>query len=71
MSNRAAVEGVGRQRPVPVHAQPDLCRADPDYLGVTAAFGGLCMAVMLLPALVIMRYGVIAREERYLEAKFA
>lgn len=40
------------------------------YLGVTAAFGALWMAAMLLPALVIMRYGVIAREERYMEAKF-
>ena len=40
------------------------------YLGVTAVFGGLWMAAMLLPALVIMRYGVIAREELYMEAKF-
>ena len=40
------------------------------YLGVTAAFGGVWMAAMLVPALLVMRYGVIAREERYLESKF-
>ena len=40
------------------------------YLGITASVGGLWMAVLLLPVLVVMHYGVIAREERYLEAKF-
>ncbi len=40
------------------------------HLGIAAAFGGLWVAAMLVPALVTLRYGVIAREERYLEAKF-
>jgi protein-S-isoprenylcysteine O-methyltransferase Ste14 len=40
------------------------------HLGVAAAFGGLWVAAMLVPALITLRYGVIAREERYLEAKF-
>ena len=40
------------------------------YLCLTAAFGGVWVAVLLLPTLVTMRYGVIAREERYLEGKF-
>ncbi len=40
------------------------------YLGITAAFGGVWAAATLLLALVVMHYGVIAREERYMEAKF-
>lgn len=40
------------------------------YLAMTAAFGGLWMIAWLLPVLVTMRYGVIAREERYLEHLF-
>jgi protein-S-isoprenylcysteine O-methyltransferase Ste14 len=40
------------------------------YLGVTAVFGGIWMAAMLSLALLVMRHGVIAREERYLEGKF-
>jgi protein-S-isoprenylcysteine O-methyltransferase Ste14 len=50
---------------------------NPIYLGLTALYVGLAFvantwwAVILLPAVLItMRYGVIAREERYLEAKF-
>lgn len=40
------------------------------YLGITAAFGGAWMFAMLLPTLMTLQYGVILREERYLEAKF-
>lgn len=40
------------------------------YLGVTAAFGGLWVLAMLAPVVVALRYGVIRREESYLEAKF-
>lgn len=50
---------------------------NPDYLGqalVTAGLGLLFAApwvfVMLVPALLVLRYGVIAREERYLERLF-
>ena len=39
-------------------------------LGITAAFGGVWMFAALLPTLMAMQYGVILREERYLEAKF-
>jgi len=50
---------------------------NPLYLGlalILAAIGigldSLWVLAMLAPALVVIRYGVIAREERYLEAKF-
>lgn len=40
------------------------------YFAVTAAFGGLWVLVMAIPAVVGLHYGVIRREERYLEDKF-
>ena len=40
------------------------------YLGIAAAVDSPWFLATLVPVLVIMRYGVIAREERYLEAKF-
>ncbi len=50
---------------------------NPIYIGLTAAYAGVGIAVdapwvwvLLLPTLVVMHYGVIVREERYLERKF-
>lgn len=50
---------------------------NPMYLGVTAAYAGLALAlanawalILLLPVLVVMDRLVIAREEPYLEARF-
>lgn len=50
---------------------------NPLYVALTLFYGAVAMAagniwalVLLVPALVVIRYGVIAREERYLEAKF-
>ena len=40
------------------------------YLGIGIAADSIWILGLLLPTLVIMHYGVIAREERYLEAKF-
>ncbi len=40
------------------------------YLGITAYFGGFWTVAMLAPVLTVLYFGVIAREERYLEAKF-
>jgi len=40
------------------------------YLAITLAVDSLWVLVLLLPVLAVMRWGVIAREERYLEAKF-
>jgi protein-S-isoprenylcysteine O-methyltransferase Ste14 len=38
--------------------------------GVALAVNSLALLVMIAPWAVVMRYGVIAREERYLEGKF-
>ena len=50
---------------------------NPIYIGLTAVYAGIGVAadaplvwLLLLPALVVMHYGVILREERYLERKF-
>jgi len=40
------------------------------YLGLAAGFGGAWALAMLAPVLAILYFGVIAREERYLETKF-
>lgn len=39
-------------------------------LGIAAAADNAWVVVLLVPTLVVLRYGVIAREERYLEGKF-
>ncbi len=50
---------------------------NPMYVGLTLAYAGIGIAantlsvlVLLIPLLALMRYGVIAREEAYLERKF-
>lgn len=40
------------------------------YLGVAALCNSLWMGLLLVPVLGILRFGVIGREERYLERKF-
>ncbi len=40
------------------------------HAGLGIAAGSLWILAMLMPALLVIRLGVIAREERYLEAKF-
>ncbi|MEX2630517.1 MAG: isoprenylcysteine carboxylmethyltransferase family protein [Tistlia sp.] len=40
------------------------------YLGVLLAAGGPLTLLLLAPLLAVVRYGVIGREERYLEARF-
>ncbi len=39
-------------------------------IGIAIAVDGLWLVIMLIPTLIVMTYGVIRREERYLEAKF-
>ena len=48
------------------------------YLGMSLLFTGLAIAVrgswvliLVLPLVLILRYGVVAREESYLERRFA
>jgi protein-S-isoprenylcysteine O-methyltransferase Ste14 len=50
---------------------------NPDYIGQALVVGGLAflldipwMLICLVPALLIVRYGVIATEERYLQRRF-
>lgn len=50
---------------------------NPIYLGLTALYVGLAFVantwwalILLIPVILVMRRGVIAREERYLESKF-
>ena len=40
------------------------------YLGLTLAFNTWWGIVGLVPLLIVMHYGVVVREERYLEQKF-
>ncbi len=40
------------------------------YLGIAIAIDSPVIALLLVPVLLVMRYGVIGREERYLEANF-
>jgi len=40
------------------------------YLGLAIGYGSLWLLILLAPLLIVMRHGVIAREERYLEGKF-
>ena len=40
------------------------------YVGIAVATDGLWQMLLIVPLLVVMRFGVIAREERYLESKF-
>ena len=50
---------------------------NPGYLGMAITYVGITLAAaapwalsMLVPAVLVIRYGVIAREERYLERRF-
>jgi protein-S-isoprenylcysteine O-methyltransferase Ste14 len=50
---------------------------NPIYLSMTLIYVGIAIAaasgwslILLIPVLLLIRYGVIAREERYLERKF-
>jgi protein-S-isoprenylcysteine O-methyltransferase Ste14 len=50
---------------------------NPDYIGQTLMYAGIALAtnswwplLLLPPALLTIHYGVVRREERYLEAKF-
>jgi protein-S-isoprenylcysteine O-methyltransferase Ste14 len=40
------------------------------YAGVAIAYGKTATLVFLIPCLIVMHYGVITREERYLDGKF-
>jgi len=39
-------------------------------VGLTLSINSLWLLLLLIPMLAILRWGIIAREERYLETKF-
>ena len=50
---------------------------NPIYLGMFLLYAGICVAaqspwilILMMPLAITIRYGVVAREERYLETKF-
>jgi protein-S-isoprenylcysteine O-methyltransferase Ste14 len=60
-----------------VHAGPYRFSRNPIYLGMMVALVGLAIAfnsfwplITLVPFALVIRYGVVAREEAYLERKF-
>jgi len=60
-----------------VRSGPYRFSRNPDYAGQALVTGGLGLALgsgwvllMLVPGMLLVRYGVIAREEQYLEARF-
>jgi protein-S-isoprenylcysteine O-methyltransferase Ste14 len=40
------------------------------YVGLSLLANGLWVLVLIVPVMVLMHFGVVRREERYLEAKF-
>jgi protein-S-isoprenylcysteine O-methyltransferase Ste14 len=59
------IDGVFRRSRNPMYVALTLL-----YLGLAVAANNLWLLGLLLPLLALMRYGVVAREERYLAAKF-
>jgi len=75
----AAGTNVNPTRPATtiVSSGPFRFTRNPLYVGVTLIFTGLTLAfntwwgfILLVPVLVTMHFGVVLREERYLERKF-
>jgi len=75
----AAGTNVNPSRPATtiVSSGPFRFTRNPLYVGVTLIFGGLTLAfntwwgfIVLVPVLITMHFGVVLREERYLERKF-
>jgi hypothetical protein len=56
--------------PLPLHAQPHLSWHGTGLIGLAIAFDSLWLLMTLVPFALVIRYGVITREEAYLERKF-
>ena len=59
-----------QRRRFPVQPQPDLSGFHAFLPSAAFLFNSLWLLALLVPVLLVMRYGVIAREEKYLESKF-
>ncbi|MGB8274323.1 MAG: isoprenylcysteine carboxylmethyltransferase family protein [Alphaproteobacteria bacterium] len=64
-ATRLITDGVFRYSRNPLYVSLTLI-----YLGLAFLHGGLWPLAALVPALAVFRYGVVAREEAYLERKF-
>jgi protein-S-isoprenylcysteine O-methyltransferase Ste14 len=64
-STALVTDGVYRWTRNPMYVGMSLLQA-----GLALVFDSVAVLAMLVPLLVVLRYGVIAREERYLAAKF-
>ncbi|EWY37792.1 hypothetical protein N825_09430 [Skermanella stibiiresistens SB22] len=64
-STALVTDGVYRWTRNPMYVGMSLLQA-----GLALIFDSVAVLAMLVPLLVVLRYGVIAREERYLGAKF-
>ena len=53
-----------------IHPQPHLRRHVCGAIGFAIGFDSLWVLMMLVPFGLVIRYGVVAREEAYLERKF-
>src|SRR5262249_40156219 len=58
------------ERTLPLHAQPHLPRHVPRSDRLDCRARQSLAVVMLVPFAIVIRYGVVAREEAYLERKF-
>ncbi len=78
---RFKAAGTNVQTPLPAIAivtdGPYRISRNPIYLGMNAIYAGIGIAAdapwvlaLIVPLLIVMRTGVVAREERYLERKF-
>ena len=60
-----------RQRPLPLsRAIPSTSAWVLGFIGLAIAFNSLWLLLTLVPFALVIRYGVVAREEAYLERKF-
>ena len=64
-STAIVVDGVYRFTRNPIYLAMALA-----YVAISLATDSVVALMLLVPALLIVRYGVIGREERYLDAKF-
>lgn len=65
-----AVDNIIATGPFRLTRNPLYVGLDLVFLGITFLFNSLWGLLVLVPVLVVMHYGVILREERYLESRF-
>ncbi|MEE9422173.1 MAG: isoprenylcysteine carboxylmethyltransferase family protein [Gammaproteobacteria bacterium] len=66
----SATEAISSSGPYRFSRNPMYLSLGLIQLGISLLLNSVWVMVMILPALIVLHYGVILREERYLEAKF-